>query len=234
VVVGLAEKKLLSGEESKYSFLAWKSAKLTMASSATLFAEAQGQLKAMSRAEWMVHRLSEAKGNSVTMIQVGDKGFDLEGWLHPPSPLVPLALFTDCKSLYDNLASKSSSAAGISDPKCALTVTALKEALARTHGVLRWIPSGLQIADALTKVGDCDFLRALMQSGRCQVVSEEEALQTKARAKEERLARGVARATAAAKKNGSSLSPIPEGTGDATGAGEFSGVQPDDEEECDQ
>ena len=82
----------------------------------------------------------------------------------------------------------------MSDPKCALVMTAIRESLARLKASLRWIPSALQLADALTKVCDCDYLRHVLRTGIYQIQSEERALADRAQAKQLRLERGAARA----------------------------------------
>ena len=89
----------------------------------------------------------------------------------------------------------------MSDPKCALVMTAIRESLARLKASLRWIPSALQLADALTKVCDCDYLRHVLRTGIYQIRSEERALADRAQAKQLRLERGAARARDAEARN---------------------------------
>jgi hypothetical protein len=71
-------------------------------------------------------------------------------------------LTTDCKSLFD-LISRTA------PPACQEFRTQLQAKLIKEHlqnGIqIRWVPSGAQIADALTKIMDCSMLRACLKSG---------------------------------------------------------------------
>ena len=71
-------------------------------------------------------------------------------------------LTTDCKSLFD-LISRTV------PPACQEFRTQLQAKLIKEHlqnGIqIRWVPSGAQIADALTKIMDCSMLRACLKSG---------------------------------------------------------------------
>ena len=51
-----------------------------MASTATLFAEAQGQTNTLSKLEWMVHRLGEAVGRDPPGVVVHGESLDLDFW----------------------------------------------------------------------------------------------------------------------------------------------------------
>lgn len=144
-----------------------------------------------------MHRLVEAlQGPRETTLtaDVATGTLDLDGWMEEGSRVIPVAAFTDCKSLYDHVKSRSSPTAGLADPRTGLVFVAVKEAISRMQAEFRWIPSALMIADALTKVSDGDFLRHLMKGGGYQIQSEEEALRDRAKAKEERLERGARRA----------------------------------------
>jgi hypothetical protein len=196
-VVGLSDRKLLRGEKAPIHFLSWKSGKLPTVTTATLNAEGQAQLRALSKAEWLVHRLAEAlfgprETNPVLDVKSGE--MNLDGWMTPAVPLIPVVAFTDCKSLYDHIKSRSSPTAGLTDSRTGLVLTSVRESIKRLHAEFRWVPSALMIADALTKVCDGDYLRHLMSGGEYQIQSEEIALMDRARARKERLERGERRA----------------------------------------
>ena len=76
---------------------------------------------------------------------------------------------TDCKSLFD-LISKNAA------PSCQEFRTQLQAKLIREHvknGVqMRWVPSGAQIADALTKIMDTSVLREYLKIGRYKLHDE--------------------------------------------------------------
>ena len=77
--------------------------------------DSQGQLRALSRTEFMVHRLLEAKcgprENNVELdVEVGEVSPDHR--VSGDSSKIPVAAFTDCKSLYDHLTTRSAASAG--------------------------------------------------------------------------------------------------------------------------
>ena len=83
---------------------------------------------------------------------------------------------TDCKSLYD-LISRTA------PPACQEFRTVLQAKLVKEHlqnGIqIRWVPSGAQIADALTKIMDCTVLRACLKSGWYSLHDEQEILRAR-------------------------------------------------------
>eukprot|EP00435_Cladocopium_sp_Y103_P014229 s1308_g3.t1 len=85
-------------------------------------------------------------------------------------------LTTDCKSLYD-LISRTA------PPACQEFRTLLQAKLIKEHlqnGIqIRWVPSGAQIADALTKVMDSTVLRACLKSGWYSLHDENEILRAR-------------------------------------------------------
>ena len=118
-----------------------------------------------------------------------------EGWKHPADMLMQLpnavatatyrvqnalpdsVAATDCKSLYD-LVTRTA------PPNCQefrtqLQTRAIKEQLA--EGVnLRWVHSGAQLADSLTKIMENNFLRETLQLGRYKLNDELEVLRDRA------------------------------------------------------
>ena len=116
------------------------------------------------------------------------------GWKHPsetlselPEAIVtatdktlgmpPAVAATDCKSLYD-LVTRTA------PPNCQefrtqLQTRAIKEQLAEGVNV-RWVHSGAQLADALTKVMESHFLRETLRLGRYKLNDETEVLRERA------------------------------------------------------
>ncbi len=82
---------------------------------------------------------------------------------------------------YDTLASPSSPG-HLSDKQCAIDLVIIRDAVKRAGLTMRWAPSALQLADALTKASaDCaDTLRGVLRRGQYQLRSEEEALRRRA------------------------------------------------------
>ena len=83
---------------------------------------------------------------------------------------------TDCKSLYD-LISRTA------PPSCQEFRTQLQAKLIKEHlrnGIMiRWVPSGAQMADALTKVMDGTTLRECIALGRYCLKDEKEILKAR-------------------------------------------------------
>ena len=118
-----------------------------------------------------------------------------EGWKHPADTLLQLpsavatatyriqqaqpdsVAATDCKSLYD-LVTRTA------PPNCQefrtqLQTRAIKEQL--SEGVkLRWVHSGAQLADSLTKIMENNFLRETLRIGRYKLNDELEVLKDRA------------------------------------------------------
>ena len=96
---------------------------------------------------------------------------------YKPDPSVAV---TDCKSLYD-LVTRTAT------PSCQefrtqLQAHAIKDFLA--EGVrLRWVHSGAQLADALTKIMECHFLRQTLELGRYLLYDETQILKERASTK---------------------------------------------------
>lgn len=88
---------------------------------------------------------------------------------------------TDCKSLYD-LVTKTA------PPQCSefrvqLMARAIRESLCEgTH--LRWVPSGAQLADALTKAMESHFMRETLRLGTYRIFDEESTLKARAKSKD--------------------------------------------------
>ena len=83
-----------------------------------------------------------------------------------------------------------------------IAVVLVRQQIERLRASVRWVPSALQLADGLTKdaASGADTLRAVMASGMYTIGREEEALQKRAEAKEERVvdrAQGALRDAAA-------------------------------------
>ena len=87
---------------------------------------------------------------------------------------------TDCKSLYDIISRTA-------QPACSEFRTLLQAKLIREHlatGVMvRWVPTGAQMADSLTKIMDSTVLRECLRLGHYRLQDEAQVLKTRADAK---------------------------------------------------
>ena len=85
---------------------------------------------------------------------------------------------TDCKSLYDHLLAVGSPTT-LQDKRSAVDVLIIRESLKKTGCVIRWAPTGLQLADGLTKdKGEAvECLRRSLRSGSYMLRCEEQVVQ---------------------------------------------------------
>ncbi|CAE7501713.1 GIP, partial [Symbiodinium pilosum] len=158
-----------------HSDAAWGNAKGERAQAGYVlaFAERGGEAQAFScaaaQAEWMSLLLAEALHGS----------FDLRS-CEPLLRKTPMVGITDCKSLYDHVASLSS-LSGVQDKRVCVDIAIIKQSTERADLKIRWAPSELMVCDALTKdkSGPADLLRAILSLGRYQLAPEAEVLRAK-------------------------------------------------------
>ena len=99
----------------------------------------------------------------------------------PTKPEGSDTAITDCKSLFD-LVSRTATPA-CSEFRVQLMARAIKEFLHEgTH--LRWVPSGAQLADALTKAMESNFLRETLKYGFYRLADEQSTLKERAKTKD--------------------------------------------------
>jgi hypothetical protein len=158
-------------QKAPISPLSWISKKIARVVRSTLSAEAFSMSNSVDRLGWM--RLLWGTINIAN--------FD---WRNPPKGFqqLPVAtIVTDCKSLYD-LVSRTAM------PSCEEFRTTLEVLLIRErcqeHCHFRWIPTALQVADALTKPMDPILLRQVLSSGCFQLYDECDSLERNAHKKQ--------------------------------------------------
>lgn len=105
-------------------------------------------------------------------------------WRDPQKPFLQLpcaTVVTDFKSLFD-LVTRTAM------PSCEEFRTTLEVLLIRERStdytIFRWIPTSLQVADALTKPMDSTLLRIALETGVFQLFDEQSSLQTNAHKKQ--------------------------------------------------
>ena len=163
--------RLLKNEKAPVSPLTWSSKKINRVVRSTLSAEAFSMSRSVDQLGWL----------RLLWGTIALEGFD---WRKPPESfklLHPAAIVTDCKSLYD-LVSRTAI------PSCEEYRTTLEVLLIRErcleHCVFRWIPTSLQLADALTKVMDPTLLRTVLATGMFQLHDEQDSLDRNAQKKQ--------------------------------------------------
>ena len=88
---------------------------------------------------------------------------------------------TDCKSLYDLIT--RTAPPSCSEFRVQLMARSIKEAL-REGTKLRWVPSGAQLADSLTKAMESHFLRETLKYGFYRLSDESATLKERAKSKD--------------------------------------------------
>lgn len=191
-IVAFCDEVLENNQASVWNPFTWKSMKLPRVASSALGAESQIFSIASSVVEWMSLMIAEAKQGSFDLRAVIQSKAD--GCEAPSQPKVKVfgALMkttgiTDCKSLYDHLQSLSP-ASKCDDKRVAIDLSIIKQCIARTALSIRWCPTQLMLADALTKdqQDPADLLRAALSLGEYQLNPEATILQLK---KDQRIVR---------------------------------------------
>ena len=98
---------------------------------------------------------------------------------------------TDCKTLYDHLLAVGSPTT-LQDKRSAVDMLIIREFLKKTGCVIRWAPTGLQLADGLTKdKGEAvECLRRSLGSGSYMLRSEEQVMHERQLSRNEQEAGG--------------------------------------------
>ena len=165
-ICGVTDQSLLDGKSAPRSPLAWRSFKMSRTVPSSLGAEAQAMSVALGFVEWATLFLQELIHGS----------FDLRG-----APAVmqerPPVCVADCKSLYDHLLAAGSPTT-LQDKRSAVDVLIIRESLKKTGCVIRWAPTGLQLADGLTKDNGeaVECLRRSLRSGSYMLRNEEQVM----------------------------------------------------------
>eukprot|EP00435_Cladocopium_sp_Y103_P054627 s220_g17.t2 len=178
-VIGFTDQSLNDAEMVPWNPVVWRSFRLSRAVSSTLAAESQAMSIASGTVEWLMLILGELLDGPFSVRQANDV-------LKRRAPL----LVTDCKSLYDHLASPSSPTA-VEDRRTSIDITIIRESIRNCAMIVRWVPTNRMLADSLTKdAGDpVDLLRSCMRSSSYQISPENEVLHKQALEKELRLNR---------------------------------------------
>jgi hypothetical protein len=187
-LIGATTSGLSRGEEVPYGALVWRSYKLRRACASTLAGEAQVLSAGLGHLEWYSCFFCAAVFPTYVL---EDRGEYMK--------LLDLQAVIDCKSVFDHI-TKAGAPSGIADKRCSIDMAIIRQCLTRMACTLRWAPTGLQLADALTKESPeaADLLRAVLKFGKYQLAGEakflERALEEKIE-KEKRKAKYVSNST---------------------------------------
>ena len=176
-IAAFVDKRLTKNETSAWSPFAWKSFKLPRVVASTLAGEAQCFTTASAVAEWMSLLLAEAKHGAFdlrTREQVqGHALGHVQIKCRDEIPLVDITGVTDCKSLYDHVSSMLS-VSKCDDKRVAIDLAILRQCMKNSGLQIRWCPSELMLADALTKdqFEPSELLRTALEIGEYQLNAE--------------------------------------------------------------
>ena len=165
------------GIQSPISPISWGCKKIQKVVTSTLAAETTSLASALDQLGWLRLFWSWIFNGSTKWKNPEETLKRIEPAISVPTLKHDLAV-TDCKSLYD-LATRTATPS-CSEFRVQLMARAIKETL--NEGILlRWVHSGAQLADALTKAMEASFLRETLRIG-CYRLSDEESI-LKARSK---------------------------------------------------
>ena len=178
-IVGVTTKELQIGKPAAWSPCVWKSYRLKRVVGSTFAGESQVLSDGLGHAEWVACHIAEAKHFDFSLANRESKLREFQ-----------LQAIVDCKSIYDHL-QNFASPGSVSDKRVAIDLVIVRETLARVGGKIRWAPTWLQLADALTKESPeaMDLLRAAMITHKYHLSNESTMMEAAAAQRQVRLQR---------------------------------------------
>ncbi len=178
-LVGVTTDEMQAGKPAPWSPCAWKSYRLKRVVGSTFAGESQVLTDGLGHAEWITCHLAEAKYHDFSLSKRDQFLCDFK-----------LQAIVDCKSIYDHLQNYASPGS-IGDKRVAIDLVIVRETLKRVGGLIRWVPTWLQLADAMTKESPeaMDLLRAALVSNKYHLSQESVMLDAAAKQRQVRLER---------------------------------------------
>ena len=178
-LVGITNDDMQAGKPAPWSPCAWKSYRLKRVVGSTFAGESQVLTGGLGHAEWISCHLAEAKHHDFSLAKRDEFLSDFK-----------LQAIVDCKSIYDHLQNYASPGS-IGDKRVAIDLVIVRETWKRVGGLIRWVPTWLQLADAMTKESPeaMDLLRAALVSNRYHLSQESVMLDAAAKQRQVRLDR---------------------------------------------
>ena len=178
-LVGATTDDLQAGKPAPWSPCVWKSYRLKRVVGSTFAGESQVLSDGLGHAEWLACHLAEAKYENFSLSDRKDVLSEFK-----------LQAIVDCKSIYDHLQTFASPGS-VGDKRVAIDLVIVRETLQRIGGVVRWSPTWLQLADALTKetAEAMDLLRAAMTTNKYHLNNESTMMEAAAIQRQMRLSR---------------------------------------------
>ena len=201
-IIMAAHKDIANNQTTRVNPIAWQSKKIQRVAVSTLSAETMALASTTDLLiwirlywAWLINPRMDWKDTDKTLLTLPPAFSALPEHARQEHPCTPpkvdVSVFgkdrkdkdtitTDCKSLYD-LVSKTA------PPACQELRTLLQAKLIREHlssGIqIRWVPSGAQVADCLTKPMDASMLRECLKIGAYSLHDETEILRARSDAR---------------------------------------------------
>ena len=194
LLIMASHKNIANNQEGPVNPIIWASRKIQKVAVSTLSAEAMSLASAVDSLSWVrlfIDNTCEWKLGDKTLLKLPPAFSTLcEKDLTDPNESLcqskqaldrietsEATTITDCKSLYD-LVNKNATPS-CSEYRTLLQAKLIKEQLS-TGIHLRWVPTGAQLADCLTKIMDNSVIRAVLKYGVYKLFDEGEILRKRA------------------------------------------------------
>ena len=155
--------KMLQGQKTAVNVIAWKSGRLKRIARSSLSAEVQAFSEAEEELMFVRLQWAEMLGKDIPLKT-------------PESvvSLVPAAMVTDARSLYDVVqkGDQNSSGLGLRERYSALELLSVLQRLKMCSTITRWVHSHAQIADALTKPMASSALHRILIEGAWTLIED--------------------------------------------------------------
>ena len=177
IIVG-THKDISTNKQCPISPITWSSKKIQKVVTSTLSAETTSLAAAMDQLswlrifwQWLLDPTIQWKKPEETLPKI-PQAISIATKTHDNDVAV-----TDCKSLYDLVTRTAPPAC--SEFRVQLVARAIKEAM-KEGTTLRWVHSGAQLADSLTKIMASHFLRETLREGVFRLCDEDSTLRSRA------------------------------------------------------
>lgn len=165
-VIVCTTKNMLQNMETPVSILDYRAKCSPRVTRSTMTAETYASQDGVDSLIWvqaMYTMACDAKCRVADFLEDVESGEGEEKHFAKNRPGPEMVVMTDCKSLFDAVHKEGSGGSGAGEKRVRMAIISLKEDMKDAKLTMRWTPTQLMIADALTKFGvDPGELRATM------------------------------------------------------------------------
>lgn len=181
IIVG-THQDITKNQQCPISPISWGSKKIQKVVTSTLSAETVSLSTSLDQLAWLRIYWKWIHDPNIKWRNPDEALATLEPAISIPTmPDNPDVAITDCKSLYDLIT--RTAPPNCSEFRVQLLARSIKDAL--KEGIqLRWVHTGAQLADALTKAMQTSFLRTTLQLGQYRLHDESATLKERAQTKD--------------------------------------------------